>query len=52
MTHTIRLPRPGGALYDYRVGEPRSYPRPGGPFRARVVFAAAHVVLLATVILL
>src|SRR5919112_719662 len=44
MAHTLRLPRAGGALYDYSVGEPRSYPRPDGPFRARVVFGAAPVV--------
>jgi hypothetical protein len=49
MTHSIRLPRAGGALYDYQVGggdgpAVRLYPRPDGPFRARVVFAAAHVV--------
>jgi hypothetical protein len=39
----LDLPSAGG-LVPYTLGEPRAYPRPSGPARSRVAYAAAHVV--------
>ena len=40
----LRLPRAGGGLAPYRVGEAPAYDLPTGPLRSRVAYAAAHVV--------
>ena len=40
----VDLPVAGGSVVPYTLGEPRSYPRPAGPARTRVAYAAAHVV--------
>jgi len=39
---SIRLPRADGTLEDYRLGEPRAFPRAAVPLN-RVAYAAAHV---------
>ncbi len=44
MVAELRLPRPDRSLVPYRLGLPRSFPRPPGPARCRVAYAAAHVV--------
>ena len=43
---SIRLPRAdgGGALESYTLREAVAWPPPAGPFRARIAYAAAHVV--------
>ena len=41
---TIKLPRADGSLASYTVREPRVWPKPAGPIRSRVAYAAAHVV--------
>jgi Protein of unknown function (DUF993) len=41
---SLTLPRPDGTLARYTLGPPSSFPRPAGPARSRVAFAAAHVV--------
>lgn len=40
----ITLPFPDGTLQAYTLAEPPAWPRPDGPPRSRVVYAAAHVV--------
>ena len=40
----IVLPAPDGTLQPYQLSPPRGWPRPEGPPRSRVVYAAAHVV--------
>jgi predicted dehydrogenase len=40
----IRLPRPDGTLEPYVMREPVAWTAPAGPIRARVAYAAAHVV--------
>ena len=40
----LELPEADGSLVPYELGEPRTFPRPGGPARSRVAYAAAHVV--------
>src|SRR5690349_9501177 len=40
----LRLPQPNRTLADYTPGPPPNLPAPGGAFRSRVVYAAAHVV--------
>ncbi|GII80484.1 hypothetical protein Sru01_54660 [Sphaerisporangium rufum] len=40
----ITLPTAEGTLEPYRTGRPGAWPRPSGPPRARVAYAAAHVV--------
>ena len=40
----LRLPRAGGVLEEYAVGEPDAFAVPGRPPSSRVAFAAAHVV--------
>ncbi len=42
--HVISLPRNDGTLEAFSLREPTAWPKPGGPFRARIAFAAAHVV--------
>ena len=44
MTSTLTLPRLDGSLAPFTLSEPRDWPRPSGPFRNRVAYAAAHVV--------
>ncbi len=44
MTATVRLPVPGGQTEQYALRERTDWPRPDGPLRCRVAFAAAHVV--------
>ncbi|MFI0354788.1 dihydrodipicolinate synthase family protein [Actinomadura sp. 9N407] len=39
----LDLPSASG-LVPFTLGEPRAYPRPSGPARSRVAYAAAHVV--------
>lgn len=40
----ITLPGPDGTLWPYQPHGPRTWPRPEGPPRSRVAYAAAHVV--------
>ena len=40
----LKLPDPGGTLQPYTLRMPASWPRPGGPARSRIAYAAAHVV--------
>lgn len=40
----IVLPAADGTLQPYQISPPRGWPRPEGPPRSRVVYAAAHVV--------
>ncbi|HKS47733.1 MAG TPA: dihydrodipicolinate synthase family protein [Amycolatopsis sp.] len=40
----VTLPEADGTLRRHELGEPRAWSRPAGPLRARVAFAAAHVV--------
>ena len=42
---TLRLPRAGGRLEDYELGEPAAFAVPAGPPASRVALAAAHVVV-------
>jgi len=44
MAKTIRLPRAGGALYEYTTGNSAGFEVPASPFTGRVAFSAAHVV--------
>ena len=44
MSHALRLPLPDRTLFDYTPGPAPSHPLPNGPLRARVAYAAAHVV--------
>ena len=44
MTATIRLPRLDGTLESYTLRAPTTWPRPNGPFKSRIAYAAAHVV--------
>ncbi len=45
MPTTLTLPNADGTLAPYTLREPTSWPLPSGPFRKRVAFAAAHVVV-------
>ncbi|MEU6128994.1 dihydrodipicolinate synthase family protein [Saccharopolyspora sp. NPDC047091] len=40
----LLLPTADGRLVEHVLGEPRDWPRPDGPLRSRVAYAAAHVV--------
>ena len=40
----IVLPAADGTLQPYQISPPRGWPRPEGPPRSRVAYAAAHVV--------
>jgi dihydrodipicolinate synthase/N-acetylneuraminate lyase len=40
----IGLPEPDGTLRPYQLREARAWPRPEGPPRSRIAYAAAHVV--------
>lgn len=42
---TLRLPQPDGSLADYTPRAPATFHRPTAPFRERIAFAAAHVVI-------
>lgn len=42
---TLRLPQPDGSLADYTPRAPTAFHRPTAPFRERIAFAAAHVVI-------
>jgi hypothetical protein len=44
MTPTLRLPDSAGVGESYRLAEPCVWPKPNGPIRSRVAYAAAHVV--------
>ena len=44
MSQSISLPTSDGGTREYALGEPKVY-LPGGPFRSRVAFAAAHVMV-------
>jgi hypothetical protein len=44
MMHSLRLPGADGSWFEYCPGEPAAFPTSAGPFRSRVVYAAAHVV--------
>lgn len=44
MANTIRLPRAGGALYEYTPVKSAGFEVPSSPFTGRVAFSAAHVV--------
>src|SRR5215831_18817023 len=44
MTVTITLPRTDGTLAPFTLRDPPSWHPPRAPFRARIAFAAAHVV--------
>jgi hypothetical protein len=44
MSHTLRLPQANRTLIDYTPGPAPSHPLPNGRLRARVAYAAAHVV--------
>lgn len=44
MPAALRLPRPDRSLLRYSPGVPGAFGPPAGPLRARVAFAAAHVV--------
>ncbi len=41
---SITLPTSDGGAREYALGEPKVY-KPGGPFRSRIAFAAAHVIV-------
>ena len=41
----LRLPQPDGSLADYTLGPPATFRPPNAPFRERIAFAAAHVVV-------
>ncbi|WP_344928013.1 dihydrodipicolinate synthase family protein [Saccharopolyspora gregorii] len=40
----LELPTADGRLVEHELGAPRDWPRPDGPLRSRVAYAAAHVV--------
>ena len=40
----LLLPTADGRLVEHELGAPRAWPRPDGPLRSRVAYAAAHVV--------
>ncbi len=42
---TLRLPQPDGSVADYTLGSPVPFSPPTAPFRERIAFAAAHVVV-------
>lgn len=44
MAHTLLLPRAGGELYTYTMGEAAAFSAPTEPFKGRIAFSAAHVV--------
>src|SRR5258705_12532193 len=43
-SNVISLPRSDGTIEAYTLRGATAWPKPAGPFRARVAFAAAHVV--------
>jgi hypothetical protein len=45
MTRTLTLPGLDGTLAPFTLSEPRSFTPPAAPFRKRVAYAAAHVVV-------
>src|SRR5947209_14728231 len=45
MLRTITLPRADGTLESFRLRDATSWPTPSRPFRTRVAYAAAHVVV-------
>jgi hypothetical protein len=45
MTRSLALPRADGTVERYDLRPPTSWPAPAGPFRSRVAYAAAHVVV-------
>jgi hypothetical protein len=45
MAHTLTLPRADGTLAPFTLSEPRAWTPPAGPFRNRIAYAAAHVVV-------
>jgi len=45
MPPTINLPSADGTLAPYTLREPTAWSVPSGPFRSRIAFAAAHVVV-------
>ncbi|MDQ6634658.1 MAG: dihydrodipicolinate synthase family protein [Gemmatimonadota bacterium] len=45
MTPTLPLPRADGTVERYSLRRPKSWPAPAAPFRSRVAYAAAHVVV-------
>lgn len=44
MANSLLLPRVGGQLYEYALGESKRFAAPAEPFRGRIAFSAAHVV--------
>jgi hypothetical protein len=44
MAKTIKLPRAGGELYEYTLGNAKTFTVPDRPFASRTAFSAAHVV--------
>src|SRR5436190_16806399 len=44
MAASVRLPRPDGAIVDYRLGPAAEFPVAPGPIASRIGFAAVHVV--------
>ncbi|HET6502354.1 MAG TPA: dihydrodipicolinate synthase family protein [Amycolatopsis sp.] len=40
----VKLPLPGGAVREHALREPVAWPKPAGPPRCRIAYAAAHVV--------
>ncbi len=45
MSRTITLPNADGTLAPFTLHEPTTWALPSGPFRTRIAFAAAHVVV-------
>ncbi|RKN85231.1 dihydrodipicolinate synthase family protein [Paenibacillus ginsengarvi] len=44
MAKSLLLPRAGGQLYEYTLGEAKTFAPKTAPFQGRVAFSAAHVV--------
>ncbi|MDF2723504.1 MAG: hypothetical protein K0Q59_3179 [Paenibacillus sp.] len=44
MAHSLILPRAGGQLYEYKLGEATTFAKADKPFQSRIAFSAAHVV--------
>ncbi|MDF2963079.1 MAG: hypothetical protein K0S39_4814 [Paenibacillus sp.] len=44
MAQSIQLPRAGGELYTYELGNSAAFEIPKGPLKNRIAFSAAHVV--------
>src|SRR6185436_2187516 len=44
MPHHIRLPRADRSVAAYTLRDAVAWPKPSGPIRSRVAYAAAHVV--------